>query len=134
MQHCESIQTWKLVIMKKRDGMLIIWPAYFEKNYTRAKGRRVPNNLAASDVTIKILEAAAQSSGFEYEIEPDKQYSRNPGDVNGYLVIDNPENHKKKRVLLMLAKGVRRSVAQRESTRLAGEKKKKGKGRKKHRK
>ena len=120
--------------MRKRDGMLIIWPAYFEKNYTRANGRRVPNNLAASDVTIKILEAATQSSGFEYEIEPDKQFSRNPSDKSGYLVIDNPENHKKKRVILMLAKGVRRSVAQRESARLDAEKKKKGKGKKKRRK
>ena len=71
--------------MKKRDGMLIIWPAYFEKNYTRAKGRRVPSNLAASDVTIKILEAAAESSGFEYEIEPDKQYTRTPSDKNSPL-------------------------------------------------
>ena len=34
----------------------------------------------------------------------------------------------------MLAKGVRRAVAQRESARLAAEKKKKGKGKKKHRK
>lgn len=120
-------RTGSLGIMKKRDGMLIIWPAYFEKNYTRAKGRRVSANLAASDVTIKILEAAAQSSGFEYEIEPDKHYSRNPNDKKGYLVIDNGENHKKKRVLLMLAKGVRRAVAQRESARLEAEKKKKGK-------
>ena len=120
--------------MKKRDGMLIIWPAYFEKNYTRAKGRRVPNNLAASDVTIKILEAAAESSGFEYEIEPDKQYTRAPSDKKGYLVLDNSENHKKKRVLLMLAKGVRRAVAQRESARLAAEKKKGKKGKKKGKK
>jgi signal recognition particle subunit SEC65 len=120
--------------MRKRDGMLIIWPAYFEKNYTRAKGRRVPSNLAASDVTIKILEAAAQSSEFEYEIEPDKLYSRTPSDKKGYLVIDNSENHKKKRVLLMLAKGVRRAVAQRESARLAAEKKKGKKGKKKRRK
>ncbi|MFW9792662.1 MAG: signal recognition particle subunit SRP19/SEC65 family protein [Candidatus Thorarchaeota archaeon] len=120
--------------MRKRDGMLIIWPAYFEKSYTRANGRRVPSNLAAQDVTIKILEAAAQSSGFEYEIEPDKRYSRSTSGKKGYLVIENPENHKKKRVLLMLAKGVRRAVAQRESARLEAEKKKKGKGKKKHRK
>jgi signal recognition particle subunit SRP19 len=120
--------------MRKREGMLIIWPAYFEKNYTRAEGRRVPSNLAAPDVTIKILEAAAQTSGFEFEIESDKRYTRNPSDKKGYLVIDNPENHKKKRVLLMLAKGVRRAVAQRESARLAAEKKKKGKGKKKRRK
>lgn len=133
MQHYESRQKRKYFTMRKRDGMLIIWPAYFEKNYTRAEGRRVPSNLAATDVTIKILEAAAQSSGFEYEIEPEKGYSRNPSDKKGYLVIDNPENHKKKRVLLMLAKGVRRAVAQRESARLEAEKKK-GKGKKKLRK
>ncbi|MFW9809243.1 MAG: signal recognition particle subunit SRP19/SEC65 family protein [Candidatus Thorarchaeota archaeon] len=119
--------------MRKRDGMLIIWPAYFEKNYTRAEGRRVPSNLAATDVTIKTLEAAAQSSGFEYEIEPEKRYSRNPSEKKGCIVIDNPEHHKKKRVLLMLAKGVRRAVAQRESARLEAAKKK-GKGKKKRRK
>ena len=113
--------------MKKRDGMLIVWPAYFEKNISRMQGRKIPNNLAASNVTLKILEMAAESSGFEYESEPDKQYPRGFSDKNGYLLVDNPENHKKKRVLLMLAKGVRRAVAQRESARLTAEKKKKGK-------
>jgi signal recognition particle subunit SRP19 len=117
--------------MRKRDGMLVVWPAYFEKDFSRAQGRRIPNNLAASNVTLKILQMAAESSGFEFESEPDKQYPRGFSDKNGYLVIANPENHKKKRVLLMLAKGVRRIVAQRESARLAAEKKK---GKKKRRK
>ena len=110
--------------MRKRDGMLVIWPAYFEKDLTRMQGRKIPSNLAASNVTMKILEMAAESSGFEYEVEPDKRYPRGFSDKSGYLVISNPENHKKKRVLLMLAKGVRRAVAQRESARLAAEKKK----------
>ena len=117
--------------MRKRDGMLVVWPAYFEKDFSRAQGRRIPNNLAATNVTLKILQMAAESSGFEFESEPDKQYPRGFSDKNGYLDIANPENHKKKRVLLMLAKGVRRAVAQRESARLAAEKKK---GKKKRRK
>ncbi|MHA2057495.1 MAG: signal recognition particle subunit SRP19/SEC65 family protein [Candidatus Thorarchaeota archaeon] len=124
-------RTWKQGIMRKHDGMLIVWPAYFEKNFSRMQGRRIPNNLAASNVTLKILEMAAESSGFEFESEPDKQYPRGFSDKNGYLLVANPENHKKKRVLLMLAKGVRRAVAQRESARLATEKKK---GKKKRRK
>ena len=112
--------------------MLVIWPAYFEKDLTRNQGRKIPSNLAASNVTLKILEMAAESSGFEYEVEPDKQYPRGFTEKNGYLLVTNPENHKKKRVLLMLAKGVRRAVAQRESARLTAEKKKgKGKKRKK---
>lgn len=117
--------------MRKRDGMLVVWPAYFEKDFSRAQGRRIPNNLAATNVTLKILQMAAESSGFEFESEPHKQYPRGFSDKNGYLVIANPENHKKKRVLLMLAKGVRRAIAQRESARLAAEKKK---GKKKRRK
>jgi signal recognition particle subunit SRP19 len=124
-------RTWKQDTMRKHDGMLIIWPAYFEKNISRMQGRRISSNLAASDVTLKILEMAAESSGFEFESEPDKQYPRGFSDKNGYLLVTNPENHKKKRVLLMLAKGVRRAVAQRESARLAAETKK---GKKKHRK
>ena len=113
--------------------MLIIWPAYFEKDLTRMQGRKIPSNLAASNVTLKILEMAAESSGFEFESEPDKQYPRGFSDKSGYLLIANPDSHKKKRVLLMLAKGVRRAVAQRESARLAAEKKK-GKGKKKRKK
>ena len=125
--------TWKQDGMRRRSGILVVWPAYFEKSLTRMQGRRIPTNLAASNVTLKILEMAAESSGFEYESEPDKEYPRGSSEHDGYLLVANPENHKKKRVLLMLAKGVRRAVAQRESARLAAEKKK-GKGKKKRRK
>lgn len=117
--------------MRKHDGRLIFWPAYFEKNYTRLQGRRIASNLAASDITIDVLEEAAQSSGFEYEVERDKRYPRNWIDKKGYIVVSNHEGHKKKRVMLMLAKGVRRVTAQRESARLAETSKK---GKKKYRK
>jgi signal recognition particle subunit SRP19 len=117
--------------MRKRDRMLIFWPAYFEKNYTRLQGRKIASNLAASDVSIDILEEAAETSGFEYEVERDKRYPRNWIEKKGYIAITNEEGHKKRRVLLMLAKGVRRAVAKRESTRLSETAKK---GKKKHRK
>jgi signal recognition particle subunit SRP19 len=117
--------------MRKRDGMLIFWPAYFEKNNTRLQGRKIPSNLAASDVTIDILEEAAEASGFEYEIDRDKRYPRNWIEKKGYIVVTNEEGHKKKRILLMLAKGVRRAIAKRESARLVETSKK---GKKKHRK
>jgi signal recognition particle subunit SRP19 len=117
--------------MRKHDGMLIFWPAYFEKNNTRLQGRKIPSNLAASNVTIDILEEAAEASGFEYEIDRDKRYPRNWIEKKGYIVVTNEEGHKKKRILLMLAKGVRRAIAKRESARLAETSKK---GKKKHRK
>ncbi|MHA1768692.1 MAG: signal recognition particle subunit SRP19/SEC65 family protein [Candidatus Thorarchaeota archaeon] len=119
--------------MRKRDGMLIFWPAYFEKRYTRSQGRRLPTNLAAENVNIQVLEAAAKAAGLGYEVEADKRYPRSWLEKQGYIVVENSAGHKKKRVMLQLAKAVRRDVAQRESARLAAEKKKKGKKRRKRR-
>ena len=119
--------------MRKRDGMLIFWPAYFDQNCSRSQGRKLPSKLAAPDVTLKLLEKAAESAGFEYEVEPEKRYPKNWIEAKGYIVIANDEGHKKKRLMLMLAKGVRRAAAQRESERIAAEQKK-GKGKKKGKK
>jgi signal recognition particle subunit SRP19 len=118
--------------MRKRDGMLIFWPAYFNQNFTRSQGRKLPSKLAAPDVTLDLLEKAAESAGLEYELEPEKRYPKDWTKSQGYIVIANDEGHKKKRLMLMLAKGVRRAAAQRETARVAAEKKKsKKKGKKK---
>ncbi|MHA2378776.1 MAG: signal recognition particle subunit SRP19/SEC65 family protein [Candidatus Thorarchaeota archaeon] len=117
--------------MRKREGMVIVWPAYLDSALSRAQGRRVSKNLGAPDITIKILKEAADSAGFESEVERDKSYPRNWIGTSGYLVVENPEKHKKKRLLLMLAKSVRRVVAQRESTKKAAEKKSKKRKKKK---
>ncbi len=117
--------------MRKQDRKLIFWPAYFEKNISRSQGRKIPSNLAAPDVTISLLEEAAEAAGMEYEIQADKQYPRYWSVNRGYIVVDNNEGHKKKRLILTLAKGVRRAIARRESARLAQESKK---NKKKHRK
>jgi len=117
--------------MRKRSDKLIFWPAYFEKNISRAEGRKIPINLAAPDVTLNTLKYAAESAGFEYEVEPDKEYPRYWSEKHGYIVVNNEDGHKKKRVLLMLAKGVRRAIAKRESERLAEESKKSKKKRRK---
>jgi signal recognition particle subunit SRP19 len=116
--------------MRKRDGMVIVWPAYLDSNLSRAQGRKVPKNLGAPEVSVEILQKAAESAGFEYELESDKKYPRDWSRASGYLVLGNPEGHKKKRLLLMLAKGVRRIVAQRDSAKQAAEKKKSKKKRK----
>ncbi|MFX0106808.1 MAG: signal recognition particle subunit SRP19/SEC65 family protein [Candidatus Hodarchaeota archaeon] len=117
--------------MRKRDGWLIIWPSYLDSNLTRAQGRRVPQNLGAPDVTIDMLQKAAESVGFESEVEKGKRYPRGWTGVRGYLLVENPDGHKKKRILLMLAKGVRRIAAQRESAKQAAAAKKSKKKRKK---
>ncbi|MFW9909716.1 MAG: signal recognition particle subunit SRP19/SEC65 family protein [Candidatus Thorarchaeota archaeon] len=99
--------------MRQKKGSLIIWPAYLDSKLTRSEGRRIPVNLAAPDVTVDILKQAADIRGFESEVEHGKRYPRQGVDRGGYLIVENPEGHKKKRLLLMLAKAVRRIVADR---------------------
>ncbi len=124
----------KPVVMRKRDGMVIVWPAYLDSSLSRAQGRKIPKNLGAPEVTVEVLKKAAESAGFDYELEPDKKYPRNWSSVSGYLVLGNPEGHKKKRLLLVLAKSVRRIVAQRDSAKQAAEKKKSKKKKRKGKK
>lgn len=119
--------------MRQRKGALIIWPAYLDSKLTRSEGRRIPANLGAPDVTVDMLKQAADLRKLESEIEPGKRYPRQGVDRGGYLVIENPEGHKKQRLLLMLAKGVRRIVAERLAKQQASEQKKKSKGVKKKR-
>ena len=119
--------------MRQRKGALIIWPAYLDSKLTRSQGRRIPANLGAPDVTADMLKQAADMRKLESEIEAGKRYPRQGVDRGGYLVIANPEGHKKQRLLLMLAKGVRRIVADRLAKQQAAEQKKKAKGYKKKR-
>ena len=114
--------------MRPRKGALIIWPAYLDSKLSRTQGRRIPANLGAPDVTVDMLKQAADMRKLESEIEPGKRYPRQGVDRGGYLVIQNPEGHKKQRLLLMLAKGVRRVVAERLAKQQAADKKKQSKG------
>jgi signal recognition particle subunit SRP19 len=114
--------------MRQRKGALIIWPAYLDSKLSRSQGRRIPANLGAPDVTVDMLKQAADLRKLESEIEPGKRYPRQSVDRGGYLVVQNPNGHKKQRLLLMLAKGVRRIVAERLAKKQAAAKKKKSKG------
>ena len=116
--------------MRQRKESVIVWPAYLDSNISRAQGRRIPANLAAPNVTLDILREAAELGGLEFELESGKRYPRETVRRGGYLVLKNPDGHKKKRLLLMLAKSVRKVVAKRISAKQAAEKKGKKKRKK----
>lgn len=109
--------------MRKQNDKVVVWPQYLDSELTRNEGRRIPKNLAAPDIDVRILEKAAENIGLECEIEPEKRYPRTPTRKSGYILLENEKGHNKKRLLLMLAKGVRRIVAQREAARKKSQRK-----------
>ena len=124
---CIAPQIMDDITMRKKKG-IVIWPAYIDSTLTRGQGRRIPRNLAAPNVTVSMLAKAAESASLEYTIDQTKLYPRTWMSGNrGYIVVSET-SHPKKRLLLMLAKGTRKLVAQRESA-SKDSKKKKGKKR-----
>ncbi|MCI4334305.1 MAG: signal recognition particle subunit SRP19/SEC65 family protein [Thermoplasmata archaeon] len=55
-----------------------VYPAYLGRHGTRAHGRRVPQLLAANEVTLEQLLESTRRLGFQAEAEPEKAYPRDP--------------------------------------------------------
>lgn len=51
-----------------------VYPAYLDSGLTRAHGRRVPSDSAASEPTLDEIVAAALALGAKATPEPEKQY------------------------------------------------------------
>ena len=54
----------------------VLYPAYFDAAFTRAEGRRVPEDLAVLEPTVEEIAQAVQQVGYDAKIERDKTYSR----------------------------------------------------------
>jgi signal recognition particle subunit SRP19 len=73
--------------MRKQEKVMI-WPAYFDQARTRNEGRRVPKNLAVDSPKILEIQEAAQKTGVEFELVPDKGYSKTPWVKTGLLLVE----------------------------------------------
>ena len=70
--------------LAKFKGYQCIYPVYFDKNRSRAEGRRVGKKLAVENPLARDIVDAVQVLGLETLFEPDKQHPKdwaNPGRV-----------------------------------------------------
>ena len=56
-------------MVSKRDGVLVLWPHYFDAERSRAAGRRVPREHAVRDPKAGHIAEAAKSLGLEPVLE-----------------------------------------------------------------
>jgi signal recognition particle subunit SRP19 len=76
--------------MRKLDKA-IIWPAYFDLNKTRKRGRRVARNLAVPAPKIAELQEAAAKLGLSHEMVQEKGYPKTPWSKPGTLLVNKTE-------------------------------------------
>jgi signal recognition particle subunit SRP19 len=89
--------------MKKQETT-ILWPVYFDSSRTRSEGRKLPKNLAVSNLTLAELQAAAARLGLHPEIEADTAHSAIPWRKTGRIRIQ--KRHPKMQALAKIAKEV----------------------------
>ena len=57
-----------------RDGYFILYPQYFDSRISRGEGRRVPREMAMKGPTAIHVFHAAQTAGFDPELDPDSHH------------------------------------------------------------
>ncbi|HID24892.1 MAG TPA: signal recognition particle protein Srp19 [Thermoplasmata archaeon] len=78
----------------KRDGKYVVWPAYFDKQLSREKGRRVPRKLAVENPSVERIARAAQSLGLHPVVEKEARYPSKQWGTKGRVVIDKTAESK----------------------------------------
>ncbi len=58
----------------KNRSFIVIWPQYFDKALSRAKGRRVPLKYAVTNPSLNDLVKAAATLGYSFEVDRDARY------------------------------------------------------------
>lgn len=59
------------------DNAIVIWPEYFDRNRSRAEGRRMPIELCVDKPDLDIIAKGAMILDLEYKIFEDKAYPSN---------------------------------------------------------
>jgi signal recognition particle subunit SRP19 len=85
---------------------VILWLDYFNKNLTRAKGRKIKKEQAIFDPALSDLVHAATESG--YNLEQDQiidgaRYPRRAFVKSGYIALPKKEDLKKNALIIALA-------------------------------
>ena len=94
--------------MRSRKPFLIFWPQYFDAKRSRSNGRRLPRKFAIDKVNLEEIVNAAKKLGYDAEIERGYRYSRTWWDDPGRVII-NTQGKKKTKVLIELAKEIRKT-------------------------
>jgi signal recognition particle subunit SRP19 len=76
----------------------VLYPAYFDAEYTRGEGRRVPEDLAIPEPTVDELAKAVQQVGYDAVIERDITYARE-FEPRGRVLVENADDATKSDLL-----------------------------------
>ena len=88
--------------MKDYDH-IVVWPDYFNKNLSKAQGRRVSKSKCVFDPILRDLTDAVKGAGLEQtEVNEHARLPRRPYVRSGYVVV--PKTQPKSQLLTRISK------------------------------
>jgi len=74
--------------MPKRDeGLLVLWPHYFDARRSRGEGRRVAKAMAVDKPDAAWVEAAARKAGLKPQLQEDSKHPSLPHHKAGRVLV-----------------------------------------------
>lgn len=71
----------------KKEGFIVLYPEYFDRNITRRAGRKVPKNMSVSNPDLKMLSNAARKLGLKHIVDDKHHFSPRWFERRGRLLI-----------------------------------------------
>ena len=71
----------------RKEGLLVIYPEYFDSHLTKREGRRVPKEMARESPTLEQVVKAARSLGLEPAVEPKAAFSPRWWEPRGRVLV-----------------------------------------------
>ena len=69
-------------------GKLVLWPAYFDTDYTWRQGRRIPKRLALRSVKLEEIMEAAGNLGMKPVLRPGMAFPKYPWRKAGSVLVE----------------------------------------------
>lgn len=92
--------------MSKKDGRLVIWPAYIDAEKSRGDGRQISKRDAIVNPTVDEIMVAAMEMNLKPEAERDKYYPKEWWEKPGRVLV--PKNGPKTALVKEIASRIKR--------------------------
>lgn len=89
-------------MVSRDDHKLIIWPCYFDKNKSRANGRKIAKKFSLEKPDLEKIAKAAKTLGLNPIIEKNASHPDTSWKKEGRIIVDNKDV--KTKIIFQIAK------------------------------
>ncbi|MBS7631076.1 signal recognition particle protein Srp19 [Candidatus Bathyarchaeota archaeon] len=88
-----------------REKRIIIWPKYFDSNYSISEGRKISRQFALKNVRAEEIHNASLELGLKIELRMNAAHPRHPWEKSGMILVE--KSQVKRKMLMKIAEKIR---------------------------